>query len=97
MKRLHTHKYERRFIGRKKDYEVFVCQIPRCTHYVEAAFIVGRQSICWVCGDEFVVFKPTNNPVPKRPHCRECTRKRDKSHVKPVEGIDPLAILDELD
>jgi hypothetical protein len=91
----HTHKYERRKLG-KNSHIVFVCVLPGCSHNVSEELVKGRKSICWVCGEEFIVTKPRKNPIPKRPHCLTCTRKPDKSHVKPITDLNPLEIFDEL-
>jgi hypothetical protein len=51
----HTHKYFRDDIGIKKSYIVYRCAVPDCYHYIPENQIIGRKSICFRCGDEFVV------------------------------------------
>jgi hypothetical protein len=66
----HVHKYKRVKLG-KNGYIVYACMFPDCTHYLPEDRVVGRQSICWVCGKIMVVYRDTNGLLAK-PHCRGC-------------------------
>lgn len=98
----HTHKYRRVKIGKNKDYTVYRCMLGGCSRYMEPALIVGEASICWYCGDKFIIWKPSNNPVPVKPHCHNCTGKgiknkpRDKSKVQVISEVNPVDVFDEL-
>ena len=67
-----THKYKRVDIGRDKAYYVYRCLLPNCNHYIPEKLILGRTSICWSCGNEFVI------TVPKKlkPICVPCKDKK---------------------
>ena len=81
----HVHKYYRVKLGKNKDYVVYRCESPGCTHYMPADLIVGCKSICHRCDKEFVI---TQNLMFKKPHCEDCIR-----HKSPVTRL----ILQELD
>jgi hypothetical protein len=89
----HTHKYIVTFMKHKR---IFSCALPDCTHYLQENVIIGKKSVCWVCGEEMIIFKPRTNPVPKKPHHKTCTRKPDKSHVKVITEVNPFEILEDL-
>lgn len=49
----HTHKYHRRTVNYRP---VWACGLPNCTHFMPPSMeelVIGRNSICWGCGDEF--------------------------------------------
>jgi hypothetical protein len=69
IKYAHTHKYERVRLGKKYVYK---CALPNCPHYVYKELAKGRVSICWRCGDEFVM--NTYSVQLAKPHCKKCHR-----------------------
>lgn len=75
MKAKHIHKYVRVKLGRAKTYEVYKCALPGCSHFVIPPLVVGRLSLCWRCGLEFVI---TEKLLFKKPHCENCTNHRTK-------------------
>lgn len=83
MKR-HVHKYFRVNAGKTKDYFVYRCAIPDCSHYIQENFILYRMTICWECGEPF----PVNDYISTRkivyPKCNDC-------RVKIPEDIGSLA------
>lgn len=66
----HTHKYQRTKLG-SKGYIVYKCMLPSCPHFINESLLLGRECICWRCGDEFIITKHY-----KKPHCNSCTRPR---------------------
>ena len=68
----HVHKYHRLRIG-KNEYEIYKCALAGCTHYVQAELVVGRKSICWRCGNEFII---TGKLRHKKPHCEDCIQSK---------------------
>lgn len=68
----HIHKYIRARMG--KDYIIFKCALPGCTHYVSKVVAEGRLSLCWICGEEMVLTKQALEL--KKPHHLECKRKK---------------------
>lgn len=76
-KSVHVHKYQRLNIGKPPgEYFVMKCMDPSCSHYIAADLALGRNCVCWRCGDIFVLTK--NDLSFRRPHCRKCTRWRPK-------------------
>lgn len=75
MKVKHTHKYERTTLG--KDYIIYKCVLPRCNHYLPLPLIVGKLSICWGCGLEFIIIK-SKNGINKKPKCSNCINRKSK-------------------
>lgn len=85
MKQKHTHKYKKTYIGKVKDYEIFQCMLPNCTHYIAADLILGKSSICWACLKEFQLTTILIQRV--RPTCSECRINRGKEAFKKA-GIE---------
>ena len=77
MANIHVHKYKKSNIAKKgnKKYEVWKCQLPNCTHYLTKSHVVGRLSLCWVCGDTCIVRRENDGAVRAKPHCPNCTKK----------------------
>jgi hypothetical protein len=86
----HIHKYRRVKLGRDKTYTVYACAFPDCTHYMPTDRIVGRRTICWVCDKPTIIWKDRNGVLAK-PHCKDCTRRKEDSFDLP-----PLQIPDIL-
>jgi len=85
----HVHKYKRNRLGR--EYTVYECALPDCTHYLPESRIVGKKSICWVCGKAHVIYKDSNG-VLARPHCRACTKTTKKDKKEDFLDLPPLNI-----
>jgi formylmethanofuran dehydrogenase subunit E len=59
----HTHKYH-------NVNGVWMCALSNCTHFMPknvAANIIGKNSICWDCGSEFILDE--NNMQNEKPVC----------------------------
>ena len=53
---------------------IFRCGLPNCPHFLYEPMIIARVSICWRCGNRFII---TSKSVrAKKMHCEECTRER---------------------
>lgn len=72
----HIHKYKKTNISNKKNKKYFVwkCQLVDCTHYLTKQHVVGRKSICWVCGETCIVRKENDGSIRAKPHCPECIK-----------------------
>jgi hypothetical protein len=68
----HIHKYMR--FKFPKGRTAFKC--ASCPHYVFPNMIVGRSSICWRCGMEFIMDERASKL--KKPHCDCRKRQLDK-------------------
>jgi len=65
----HIHKYRKDVLG--KDYEIYRCVLPGCNHYISSQLIRGKFSICWRCGEPFVI-----KIKHAKPHCDDCVAKK---------------------
>lgn len=81
----HTHRYERVDIGVNKEYIVYRCSLPDCHHYLPETLVVGKKTICWRCGAEFIL---TRNLLFKKPHCENCIERKIDDATK--ERVDKL-------
>lgn len=75
------HKYQRVRWGKNKTI-IFKCMRPGCTHYLHPEMMKGQDSICWSCGDIFMM-----NPDKlrrKKPKCDKC--QSGKKAVAYIEG-----------
>lgn len=72
--RKHVHRYQRVDISQTphKKYLVMKCSLPDCTHYVSIPLAIGKSSICWRCGEEFVMTADLARL--SKPHCKACTK-----------------------
>jgi len=88
----HVHRYKRAKLGKGKDFIIYQCVLPDCTHYLSAERIVGKKNLCWVCDKPHTIYQDSNG-VLARPHCRACTKtkekKRDDDYDFPIPMILP--------
>lgn len=90
----HIHQYKRIKIGKKKDYVVYRCMRSGCSHYIAAAFIEGKQSVCWSCDSPFTI---THKLLRIKPLCEDCKEMRKKGQrAQPIENIDIEKMLAEV-
>lgn len=82
------HKYYRTKIG--DNYVVYKCGVAGCTHYVPPELLVDRYSICWRCGEEFVITKAAARLA--KPHCVACTKV--DSNLPKAKREDKVKIID---
>jgi len=64
-----VHKYMRVEWG-KKNSVIWRCVLPDCSHYVSEGFALNRASLCWLCGEEFIL--TTKKLARKKPKCDAC-------------------------
>lgn len=85
-KNTHVHKYRRVLLGGTKvvrrdgrrylekcpGTEVFKCMIPGCPHYLSRELAVGRDSVCWKCGETLTLnMENTTLKNPTHLYCRK--------------------------
>lgn len=75
MKPQHIHKYTR--VKTEKS-TLMKCAIPGCKHFLARLLAVGRESLCWRCGEAF--FLTMENTTLKKPCCDNC-RRRNRTEV----------------
>ena len=86
------HKYERTKLGKK--YIIFRCMIPNCSHYIPESLIKGRISICWRCGEQFVIDREAAELA--RPHCKDCTKPKEVPDAF-TDALGKLINLEDVD
>ena len=70
----HIHAYKRINIAKKegKEFLVYKCQQPDCSHYLTPELVVGKHSECPRCGDIFKIQIHHLDLV--FPYCDHCKR-----------------------
>jgi len=64
------HKYMRIKYGGR---DAFKCQLPKCTHFLtHAELAIGRESLCWRCGNSFIIKRTDASFYAKKLKCGEC-------------------------
>lgn len=71
--KLRKHKY-------KSGVSVFFCTLPDCSYKNEVPFVLGKETICNICGRPFIITEYTLKLV--KPHCPDC----GKMQVKMPDG-----------
>lgn len=67
------HRYELKNIGTRKEYKVYHCNLPGCTHYKPQNMMSNVMSLCNRCDEPFLWDKEKNRRSVK-PHCDKCTK-----------------------
>lgn len=55
---------------------VYFCTLPDCSYKVEVPFALGKESLCNICGNPFIMNEYTLKLV--KPHCGDCGRREVK-------------------
>jgi hypothetical protein len=76
-KQKHVHKFKR--LRYKSGNEVFFCTLPDCSAKLNPALALGKKSLCWRCGNEFIMNEYALRL--SKPHCEAC-HKNKKDLVK---------------
>lgn len=87
----HIHQYYLTKIG-TKTWQVYKCAIPGCPHFLpHIKHAHNRQSICWGCGDVFILHGAKHRRVMK-PKCDNCRQgRRDEESRVNRDTIKELA------
>lgn len=87
----HIHRYKKVNLSRQesKEYFVYRCQMPNCTHYVPIDLAEGKLCLCNRCLEPMLIGKiqlngSSGGPMAK-PHCVACIQR------KKVEEVDQVA------
>ncbi len=67
--KLRKHKY-------KTGIAVYFCTLPDCNYKIEVPFSLGKESICNICGEPFIMNEYTLRLI--TPHCQNCGRREVK-------------------
>jgi hypothetical protein len=64
----HIHKFKR--LKYKSGNVTFFCTLPDCSQKINPALALGKRSLCWRCGDEFIMNEYSLRLA--KPHCENC-------------------------
>lgn len=81
----HLHKYKRVNLARKrdtKDFLVFKCVRPACSHYVPLNLAEGKLCECNRCGNPMILNKESMQLA--KPHCSECVKRKKIDEVSTI-------------
>lgn len=85
-----VHKYKRTFLGNKSNKKsktpIWRCMLPNCQHYLLTETVIGKDALCWRCGDIFNIKKFHLERV--KPLCSKCRGIIDKTAITPQEQAD---------
>ena len=71
----HIHKLYKQKTSTGKN--IYRCGFSGCPSFYYEAIVVGQASICWRCGDKFVISR--GDLRIKYFHCQDCTKTKVKS------------------
>jgi hypothetical protein len=82
-KEKHVHKFKRLIY--KSGNVTFFCTLPDCSHKINPALALGKRSLCWRCGEEFILDEYALRLA--KPHCSAChkPKKMTAEEIKKVE------------
>jgi hypothetical protein len=86
--RLKKHRY-------KSGVSVFFCTLTDCNYKIEVPFSLGKESLCNICNEIFIMNEYTLKLV--KPHCNNCGRRevKDSNGVKHyIRKINTNVLLD---
>jgi ribosomal protein S27AE len=87
----HVHKLKR--LKYKSGNTIFFCSLPDCTFKTNIALALGKRSLCWRCGESFLMTEYSLRL--SKPHCDNCHKPKfdkiefDNYVVAEPEGIKP--------
>ena len=67
-KEKHIHKLKR--LKYKSGSVIFFCSLPDCSFKINISLALGKRSICWRCGDTFIMTEYALRLA--KPHCEKC-------------------------
>ncbi len=87
-KSTHIHKFKR--LKYKTGNIIFFCSLPDCTYKTNIALVLGKRSICWRCGEPFLMSEYSLRLA--KPHCENCHKPKNDpesldSETQPVDIV----------
>ncbi len=86
----HTHKFKR--LKYKSGNCIFFCALPDCSQKISTALALGKRSICWRCGETFIMSEYSLRLA--KPHCDACHKPKKVEVDNLIEvvryGLHPL-------
>lgn len=84
----HVHKFKRHTY--ETGSKIFFCTLPKCNKKTKVALALGKECICWRCGEPFILSEYSIRLV--KPHCDDCHKSKDGV---PAAIISPVAPFDK--
>lgn len=88
----HLHLYKKINLSRtEKEYLVYRCVKPACSHYVPIALSLGKLCECNRCHEPMIITKVQlwssgGSPMAK-PHCVDCIKRRKSNELETISGF----------
>jgi hypothetical protein len=85
----HLHLYKKFNLSRtEKEYLVYRCMKPACSHYIPIILSEGKLCECNRCGEPMIITKVQrsgNNGKPMaRPHCLDCFKRKKSNEMETI-------------
>ncbi len=81
----HTHKLRRHTY--KSGNTTFFCALPDCSYKISPPLAIGKRSICWRCGDPFILNEYSVRLA--KPHCEKCHKPKGEQKELPMDAKLP--------
>jgi len=66
--------------------KIFFCALPKCTKKLKIGLALGKESICWRCGEPFIMNEYSIRLA--KPHCEDCHKSKDEpQHIELVKDF----------
>lgn len=72
-KKEHTHKFKRHTY--ETGNKIFFCALPKCNKKLKVGLALGKESLCWRCGEVFVMNEYAIRLA--KPHCENCHKSKN--------------------
>lgn len=85
----HLHRYKKINLSRtEKEYLVYKCMKPACSHYIPTLLAMGKLCECNRCKEPMILTKFQligSNGIPMTlPHCIDCTKRRKLNELETI-------------
>lgn len=92
-KQKHIHKLKR--LKYKSGNTIFFCALPDCSFKINPALALGKRSVCWRCGNEFIMSEYSLRLA--KPHCDACHKPKFNTTTDDIHiALGPEDIEEEL-
>lgn len=96
----HLHRYKKVNLAKNgKEYWVYRCTKPACSHYIPIDLAEGRLCECNRCGEAMIIGRETMTKSSGRPmtlpHCGNCIKRKKDYDVDTIqEFLDGVKVTD---
>ncbi len=93
----HIHKFRRHKY--KSGNITLFCALPDCSIKLNPALALGKRSLCWRCGEDFILTEYSIRLA--KPHCEKCHKPKHTStevaeNIAVLEMIKPASLAERL-